>query len=146
MTNASVFLVPHIISWISKKQLMVSRSNVEAEYHTIAHVITVDLCWVCALLWELGIYIANIPTIYKDSWSHYSWSPIPLFKWDWLPLCTRVSRSWWSMNSLCQFWQATHRYFHQGVASHFVQELLALSTTCQRQGGVLDDMYKLLDK
>ena len=54
----SVFLGDNMVSWSSKRQTTISRSNSKAEYHAVAHVIA-ECCWLCQLLQELHIPIAT---------------------------------------------------------------------------------------
>lgn len=49
-----VFLGPNLISWSAKKQTLVARSSVEAEYRGMAHA-TVELMWIQSLLDELRV-------------------------------------------------------------------------------------------
>lgn len=47
-----IILSASYISWSSKKQSVVARSNTEAEYRALAHV-TGELCWLKNLVQEL---------------------------------------------------------------------------------------------
>lgn len=49
-----IYFGPNLLTWASKKQPTVSRSNTEAEYRTLAYT-TEDLQWILYLLQELGI-------------------------------------------------------------------------------------------
>lgn len=54
--SASGYLVKHddsLVSWKSKKQSLVSRSTAEAEYRSVANVVS-EVVWIMALLQELG--------------------------------------------------------------------------------------------
>ncbi|XP_060188496.1 uncharacterized mitochondrial protein AtMg00810-like [Lycium barbarum] len=55
-----------LISWKSKKQTMVSRSSAEAEYRSMATIVS-ELTWILSLLKEIGIEISQPVTIYSDS-------------------------------------------------------------------------------
>ena len=63
-----VFLGPNIISWMSKKQAVVSRSSTEAEYRSMASVVA-ELQWIRTLLSELHLPLLNVPTVYCDNQS-----------------------------------------------------------------------------
>lgn len=53
-TGCGVFLGPKLVSWSSTKQKVVSRSNTESEYHSLA-AITSEIIWIQYLLQELCI-------------------------------------------------------------------------------------------
>jgi len=61
-----VFLGRNLISWSSKKQPTVSRSSTEAEYKALANA-SAELCWMQALLCELGVSLSAAPTLYCDN-------------------------------------------------------------------------------
>jgi hypothetical protein len=61
-----VFLGRNLISWSSKKQPTVSRSSTEAEYKALANT-SAELCWLQALLCELGVSLSAAPTLYCDN-------------------------------------------------------------------------------
>ena len=63
-----VFLGPNIISWMLKKQTVVSRSSTEAEYRSMASVVA-ELQWLRSLLDELHLPLVKVPTIYCDNQS-----------------------------------------------------------------------------
>jgi hypothetical protein len=50
----AVFLGPNLISWCIKKQKMVSRSSIEAEYKAMADA-TAEVIWVETILHELHV-------------------------------------------------------------------------------------------
>lgn len=54
------------MSWFSKKQKLVSRSSIEAEYRSIAHT-TFEILWIQSLLKELHVASVKSPTIYCDN-------------------------------------------------------------------------------
>ncbi|KAG8480454.1 hypothetical protein CXB51_024676 [Gossypium anomalum] len=61
-----VFLGENLISWSSRKQSVVSRSTVEAEYRSLAQV-TAEMVWVQSLLSELGIEVTHKALLWCDS-------------------------------------------------------------------------------
>ena len=61
-----VYLCPNAISWSCKKQSTVARSSTEAEYRAIGST-TTEILWLQQLLLELGIHIAQPPTIFSDN-------------------------------------------------------------------------------
>lgn len=61
-----VYLGPNAISWSCKKQSTVARSSTEAEYRAIGST-TTEILWLQQLLLELGIHIAQPPTIFSDN-------------------------------------------------------------------------------
>ena len=56
----------HLISWKSKKQAVVSRSSVEAEYRAMAQG-SYELLWLCSLLDELGFPVMDSSTLFCDN-------------------------------------------------------------------------------
>lgn len=61
-----VYFGDSLVSWCSKKQQVLSRSTVEAEYHGLA-VATTDVIWLVSLLSELHFQSANTPIIWCDN-------------------------------------------------------------------------------
>jgi hypothetical protein len=69
-----VFLGDNLISWFSKRQNTVSRSNAEAEYCAVANGVA-EATWLCQLLLELHaplrratlVYCDNISAVYMSS-------------------------------------------------------------------------------
>ena len=61
-----VFLGDNLVSWSSKRQIMVSRSSAEAEYRAVAHVVA-ECCWLRQLLQELHIPLKVATVIYCDN-------------------------------------------------------------------------------
>lgn len=67
--SISSFLVKYsdsLISRKSKKQSVVSRSSVEAEYKSMTNVVS-EVVWIIALLKELGSQVKESVMIYSDS-------------------------------------------------------------------------------
>ncbi|KAF7845329.1 Retrovirus-related Pol polyprotein from transposon TNT 1-94 [Senna tora] len=67
-TGWCVYLGNNLISWSSKKQAVVARSSIEAEYRGVANVVS-EVVWVQSLLSELMISIQGIPRIFCDNMS-----------------------------------------------------------------------------
>jgi hypothetical protein len=61
-----VFLRDSLVSWSSKRQMTVSRSSAEAEYHGVTHT-AAECCWLCNLLGELLVEVPKATIIYCDS-------------------------------------------------------------------------------
>ncbi|KAL2231035.1 UNVERIFIED_CONTAM: Retrovirus-related Pol polyprotein from transposon RE2, partial [Sesamum indicum] len=57
LTGFAIFLGPALISWKTKKQSTVSRSSVEAEYHSMATT-SCKLQWIAYLLKDFGVSIS----------------------------------------------------------------------------------------
>ncbi|XP_057789688.1 uncharacterized mitochondrial protein AtMg00810-like [Salvia miltiorrhiza] len=66
-TGYCVYMGKSLISWSSKKQAVVSRSSTEAEYRSLAHVVS-EISWVKSLLSELSISV-KVPVIWVDNMS-----------------------------------------------------------------------------
>ena len=62
MSGICVFLGGNFITWSSRKQKVVARSNTEAEYRALASAAT-DLVWVQNLLTEIGIKLQQTPPL-----------------------------------------------------------------------------------
>ncbi|KAJ9541319.1 hypothetical protein OSB04_027825 [Centaurea solstitialis] len=67
----NVFLGDNRISWSSKRQHTVSRSNVEAEYRGVANVVA-EHCWLCNFLRELHTHVPKATIVYCDN---FTWPP-----------------------------------------------------------------------
>ncbi len=61
-----VYLGSNPITWSTKKQLTVSRSNTELEYRALALAST-ELCWLRTLLKDLGVFIPDAPILWCDN-------------------------------------------------------------------------------
>jgi len=60
-TGFGIFLGPCLVSWCAKKQSVVARSSMEAEYRAIA-IATTEVYWLRMLLKELRIPLLSPPT------------------------------------------------------------------------------------
>lgn len=78
LTGWLVFLGHSPISWKTKKQHTVSRSSVEAEYHSMA-AITYELKWLKALLLSLGVHLPKGIPLFCDSQSALHIAEKPVF-------------------------------------------------------------------
>ena len=63
-----VFLGGNLISWISKKQQIISRSSTEAKYRSLANV-TAEILWLQSLLSKLQIQQSKPPLVWCDNLS-----------------------------------------------------------------------------
>ncbi|KAL5551297.1 hypothetical protein UlMin_001473 [Ulmus minor] len=54
-----IYLGNNLMSWSSKKQVVVSRSSTEAEYRSLANA-TLDIIWIQSLLGELRVDLKNV--------------------------------------------------------------------------------------
>jgi hypothetical protein len=68
-----VFLSANLVSWSSKRQNTVSRSNAEAEYHVVANAVA-EVSWLRQLLAELHVPLPKTSLVYCDNIS-----ALPLF-------------------------------------------------------------------
>jgi hypothetical protein len=66
VTDFFVFLGDSLISWKSKKQHIVSRSSVEAEYQSMATV-TCEITWLLALLQDLQLSHPQAALVFCDN-------------------------------------------------------------------------------
>jgi hypothetical protein len=67
-TNYCFLLDSSLISWQSKKQSVVTRSNTEAEYRALADT-TSELLWLRWLLQDLSVSTSSATPIYCDNWN-----------------------------------------------------------------------------
>ncbi|GJX41316.1 ribonuclease H-like domain-containing protein [Tanacetum coccineum] len=65
-----VFLGDNILSWSAKRQVTLSRSNVEAEYRGVANVV-VEIAWIRNLLCELHTPLITATLVYCDNVSAF---------------------------------------------------------------------------
>jgi hypothetical protein len=73
-----VFLGNNPITWSAKKQFTVSRSSTEAEYRALASA-SVELCWLCVLIKDLGIFLLDPPILWCDNVSALAIASNPIF-------------------------------------------------------------------
>ena len=72
-----IFLGNNIVFWCSKKQQMVSRSNIESEYRSLANAAS-KLIWIRSLLIELKIKQNTSSTVWCDNLSTIALSENPI--------------------------------------------------------------------
>uniref|UniRef100_A0A2N9IZW0 Integrase catalytic domain-containing protein n=1 Tax=Fagus sylvatica TaxID=28930 RepID=A0A2N9IZW0_FAGSY len=73
-----VYLGSNPITWSAKKQPTVSRSSTESEYRALA-IASAELCWIRALLKDLGIYLSQPPLLWCDNVSALAIASNPVF-------------------------------------------------------------------
>ena len=66
------------ITWSAKKQAIVFRSSTKVEYRTLASS-TAELCWICMLLRDLGIFLPHPPLLWCDNVSALAIASNPVF-------------------------------------------------------------------
>ena len=71
MTNYCVFLGGNLVTWSSRKQQVVARSNIESEYRALASV-TIELIWIKSLLDELQFPLHHRPIAWCVNLSAYA--------------------------------------------------------------------------
>lgn len=76
-TGFCIFFSDNLVTWGSKKQNIISRSSIEAEFRSLAHTST-ELLWVQTLLAELRISIPSPPILWCDNIGavHLSANPV----------------------------------------------------------------------
>ena len=67
-----------MISWSAKSQAVVSRSNTEAEYRSLA-ITTAEVFWIRMLFQEIRIPLFTIPTIWCDNVSALALASNPIY-------------------------------------------------------------------
>ncbi|GKA72795.1 cysteine-rich receptor-like protein kinase 8 [Tanacetum coccineum] len=77
VTGCCIFLGSCLISWKSKKQIVVSRSSTEAKYRALADV-TCELSWIKCLFKDLGLIISSPTAVYYDNASAIALSSNPV--------------------------------------------------------------------
>ena len=78
ITGIVVFFGNCPITWSAKKQATVSRSSTEAEYRALASS-TAELCWICMLLRDLGVFLPRPPLLWCDNVSALAIASNPVF-------------------------------------------------------------------
>lgn len=73
-----IFPRQNLITWIAKKQLIVSKSSTEAEYHSLA-ITTIEIYWIQMLMKELGLLLPSTLTIWHDSIGAIALASNPVF-------------------------------------------------------------------
>lgn len=69
-----IYLGENLLSWSSRKQPIVTKSNTESEFHNITSTTANLDYWVCSVLKELGIQVISPLVIFCDS--HLNSEPI----------------------------------------------------------------------
>jgi hypothetical protein len=77
-TGITIFLGNNPITWVSKKQHIVSRSSTEAEYRALATG-AADLAWLRQVLCDLGIFLPSAPALWCDNTSAIALASNPVF-------------------------------------------------------------------
>lgn len=72
-----MYLGGNLISWSSKKQVVVSRSSTEAEYRSLV-VVVAEVMWLEFLLSELCAKLPSAPFVFYDNQSavHMTVNPV----------------------------------------------------------------------
>ncbi|GJS14383.1 putative reverse transcriptase domain-containing protein [Tanacetum coccineum] len=78
VTGFAIFMGNSLVSWKSKKQIVVSRSSVEAEYRALASA-TCEVIWLTNLLQDLNIKSAKPITMYCDNKAAIQIASNPIF-------------------------------------------------------------------
>ena len=78
MCGYGVFVGPNLISWSAKKQPVVSKSSIEAEYRCLA-LVTAEVYWLRMLLCELEISLDSPPVIWCDNINALALASNPIF-------------------------------------------------------------------
>lgn len=75
-SGACIYLGPNLVSWWAKKQTLVVRSSVEAEYRSLTQA-AAEILWIQSLLQELQIP-SKVPQVYCDNLSTVSLAHNPV--------------------------------------------------------------------
>lgn len=73
-----VFLGGNLVVWNAKKQEVVSRSNTESEYRSLAN-LTTDVLWLQSVFNELGLELKTVPKLWCDNSGAVALSANPVF-------------------------------------------------------------------
>jgi hypothetical protein len=73
-----VFLGNNPITWLAKKQHIVSRSSTEVEYRFLANG-AAELAWIRQVLCDLGLFLPSAPLIWCDNTSALALASNPVF-------------------------------------------------------------------
>lgn len=74
-SRSCIFLGPNLITWWSKKQTLVARSNTEAEYRNLANSAS-EVLWIQSLLIELKVPFFTTPVLFCDNLCALSHNPV----------------------------------------------------------------------
>ena len=78
ITGIVVFFGNCPITWSAKKHAIVSWSSIETEYRALASTVA-ELCWICMLLYDLGIFLPQPPLLWCDNVSALAIALNPVF-------------------------------------------------------------------
>ena len=78
ITGIVVFFGNRPITWSAKKHATVSWSSTETEYRALASTVA-ELCWICMLLYDLGIFLPQPPLLWCDNVSALAIALNPIF-------------------------------------------------------------------
>ncbi|KAF5442548.1 hypothetical protein F2P56_035193 [Juglans regia] len=73
-----IFLGSNLVSWSSKKQPIVARSSIEAEFKVVANA-TAEVIWLQHLCRDLGVHLKCPPLLYCDNMGAMYLSSNPVF-------------------------------------------------------------------
>lgn len=77
VTGYCVYLGNNLISWSAKKQASISRSSIEAEYRSLAH-LTSEIMWLRSLLNELNLTCFKSSVVWVDNLSTIAMTSKPV--------------------------------------------------------------------
>jgi hypothetical protein len=114
-TSSFCVYLGDMVSWSSKRQMMVSRSSAKVEYRAVAHVVA-ECCWLHQLLQELHIHIPLATVVYCDNVSAVMYCPPPPHKAhrDRHPLRPRKGCSRTVPSASCPLRTSVRRHHDQG--------------------------------
>ena len=73
-----ILICANCIFWSSKKQPIITRSSVEAEYRALASIVA-ELTWIGYLLHDIGLSISSTPQLFSDNLSALHMTINPVF-------------------------------------------------------------------